>query len=107
MSFLCSRQGISISPKCFSLASNNNNARFLYARTDGDDYPVYEYIYNNKPYWFHFYDEGLFYDGFYVINDLEEGYEESDGRVYIYNSDSDDCPQQTDRNWYYWYGQKW
>merc|ERR1712243_524881 len=28
---------------------NNNNARFLYARTDGDDYPVYEYIYNNKP----------------------------------------------------------
>ena len=39
--------------------------------TDGDDYPVYEYIYNNKPVWFHFYDEGLFYDGFYVINDLE------------------------------------
>ena len=66
----------------------------------------------------HFYDEGLFYDGFYVINDLEvkergggarngqtynctgqTEYEEVDGRVFIYNSDSDDCPDETGRNW--------
>ena len=68
--------------------------------------------------WLHFYDEGLFYDGFYVINDLEvsflisfsrtnhhdsqDGYAEADGRVFIYNSDSDDCVEDTGRNWYYW-----
>ena len=87
---------------------NNNNARFMYVRTDDEGWPVYQYNYNNKPMWLHFYDEGLFYDGFYIINDLEvsgyimrvscfdnifyqDGYEEADGRVYIYNSDSDDC----------------
>merc|ERR1712227_1115063 len=66
---------------------NNNNARFMYARTDDEGWPVYQYFYNGKPMWLHFYDEGLFYDGFYIINDLEDGYEEADGRVYIYNSD--------------------
>ena len=80
----------------------------MYARTDDEGWPVYQYFYNGKPMWLHFYDEGLFYDGFYIINDLEvsgyimrvscfdviyyqDGYEEADGRVYIYNSDSDDC----------------
>ena len=87
---------------------NNNNARFMYSRTDDRGWPVYQYFYNGKPMWLHFYDEGLFYDGFYIINDLEvsvyisrvscfddifsqDGYEEADGRVYIYNSDSDEC----------------
>merc|ERR1711971_1391961 len=64
---------------------NNNNARFMYARTDDEGWPVYQYFYNGKPMWLPFYDE------FYIINDLEDGYEEADGRVYIYNSDSDDC----------------
>ena len=50
---------------------NNNNARFMYARTDDEGWPVYQYFYNGKPMWLHFYDEGLFYDGFYIINDLE------------------------------------
>ena len=50
---------------------NNNNARFMYVRTDDRGWPVYQYFYNGKPMWLHFYDEGLFYDGFYIINDLE------------------------------------
>ena len=80
---------------------NNNNARFMYARTDDSGWPIYQYFHNTKPMWLHFYDEGFFYDGFYVINDLEEGYEESEEPI-IYNSDSDDCPEDTGRNWYYW-----
>merc|ERR1719312_1089045 len=66
---------------------NNNNARFMYARTDDEGWPVYQYFYN--------------------INDLEDGYEEADGRVYIYNSDSDDCVEDTGRNWYYWSTNRW
>merc|ERR1712117_92657 len=87
---------------------NNYNARFMYSRTDDEGYPVYSYTNaQHQTVWLHFYDEGLFYDGFYVINDLEDGYEEVNGRVFIYNSDHDDCPQQTERNWYYWSGSKW
>ena len=44
----------------------------------------------------------MFYDGFYVINDLESQYVEATGRVFIYNSDSDSCPDDVGRNWYYW-----
>merc|ERR1711915_455793 len=74
---------------------------------DDRGWPVYQYFYNGQPMWLHFYDEGLFYDGFYIINDLEDGYEEADGRVYIYNSDSDECVEDTGRNWYYWSSNRW
>ena len=41
-------------------------------RTDDRGWPVYNFVNNNlETMWLHFYDEGLFYDGFYVINDLE------------------------------------
>merc|ERR1712154_728180 len=87
---------------------NNPDTKFFYSKTDSSGYPIYEYIFTNTfIYYLHFYDEGLFYDGFYVINDLETGYEEVDGRVFIYNSDSDDCPDDAGRNWYYWSGTKW
>merc|ERR1712154_363674 len=85
---------------------NNDNTRFVY--TDGRGWPTYQYVNSqSEVIYLHFYDEGLFYDGFYVINDLETEYEEVDGRVFIYNSDSDDCPDETGRNWYYWAGTKW
>merc|ERR1712154_436593 len=85
-----------------------NNDRFQYTYTDGRGWPTYQYLNSqHQVMYLHFYDEGLFYDGFYVINDLETGYEEVDGRVFIYNSDSDDCPDDAGRNWYYWSGTKW
>ena len=87
---------------------NNDKTRFLYTKTDINGWPVYEYIFTQTfKYYLHFYDEGLFYDGFYVINDLEDEYVEIEGRVFIYNSDSDDCPDMTGRNWYYWYKGDW
>merc|ERR1712215_46934 len=89
---------------------NNPNTKFYYMRTDSRMWPIYQHSFGqNGLYYLHFYDEGLFYDGFYVVNDLETGYVEEDGRVFIYNSDSDDCPDDTGRNWYYWnYGDwKW
>merc|ERR1712141_695891 len=87
---------------------NNDNTRFVYTYTDGRGWPTYQYVNSQgEVIYLHFYDEGLFYDGFYVINDLETEYEEEDGRVFIYNSDSDDCPTETGRNWYYWAGTKW
>merc|ERR1712200_57995 len=83
----------------FPWLCNNNNARFQYTYTDGRGWPTYQYLNSqHQVMYLHFYDEGLFYDGFYVINDLETGYEEVDGRVFIYNSDSDDCPDDTGRN---------
>ena len=44
-------------------------------------------------YYLHYYDEGLFYNGFWVVNDLETGFIETEGRVFIYNSENDDCPE--------------
>ena len=103
----------------------------MYAYTDQEGWPVYQYFYQNGQgitLWLHFYDEGLFYDGFYVINTSEvwgkrmhtktkyvshakyfsqSGYEEVDGSVFIYNSDSDDCPDDTGHNWYYWQTNRW
>ena len=87
---------------------NNPKAQFFYSHTDGDGYPIYQHITaQNNVYYIHFYDEGFFYDGFYVINDLESEYIEADGRVFIYNSDSDDCPDDTGRNWYFWSNGDW
>merc|ERR1711892_1459426 len=87
---------------------NNPNAGFFYSKTDSRGWPIYQHISGqNIVYYIHFYDEGLFYDGFYVINDLETGYVEDEGRVFIYNSDSDDCPDDTGRNWYYWDNGDW
>merc|ERR1711915_1082377 len=96
-------------PACLQIKSSNtvqnnypwlfNNARFMYTRTDDRGWPVYQYYDNSqqRTLWLHFYDEGLFYDG----------YEESNGRVFVYNSDSDDCVEDTGRNWYYWRNNDW
>ena len=46
--------------------------RFQYTHTDGRGWPTYQYLNSqHQVIYLHFYDEGLFYDGFYVINDLE------------------------------------
>merc|ERR1712080_400785 len=78
---------------------NNVQAKFIYVRTDSIDYAVYRYLrqYNGQTltYWLHMYDEVIFYNGFWVVNDLEDGYEEVEGRVFIYNSENDKCPQDT------------
>merc|ERR1719348_2884178 len=87
---------------------NNQQARFNYMRTDADGYAVYQYIGGQgNVYYLHFYDEGFFYNGFWVINDLEDGYQEVEGRVFIYNSDYELCPDQTGRNWYYFTNNDW
>ena len=71
--------------------------RFAYVRTDSEGYATYSYTrsYNGQTltYYLHFYDEGLFYNGFWVVNDLETGYVETEGRVFIYNSENDYCPE--------------
>eukprot|EP00091_Calanus_sinicus_P006861 TRINITY_DN1764_c0_g1_i3.p2 TRINITY_DN1764_c0_g1~~TRINITY_DN1764_c0_g1_i3.p2 ORF type:complete len:182 (-),score=82.34 TRINITY_DN1764_c0_g1_i3:238-759(-) len=87
---------------------NNQQTKFFYSKTDSRGWPIYQYISGqNSVFYIHFYDEGLFYDGFYVINDLETEYVEEEGRVFIYNSDSDDCPDDTGRNWYFWDNGDW
>ena len=69
--------------------------RFAYVRTDSEGFSSYSYqrIYNGQTllYFLHFYDEGLFYNGFWVVNDLETGYVETEGRVFVYNSENDYC----------------
>ena len=66
-------------------------------RTDSEGKASYKYarIYNGQTlnYYLHYYDEGLFYNGFWVVNDLETGFIETEGRVFIYNSENDDCPE--------------
>ena len=66
-------------------------------RTDSEGYATYSYTrsYNGQTltYYLHFYDEGLFYNGFWVVNDLETGYVETTGRVFIYNSENDFCAE--------------
>merc|ERR1719462_471471 len=90
---------------------NNPNARFAYVRTDSEGKASYTYTrsYNGQTlnYYLHYYDEGLFYNGFWVVNDLETGYIETEGRVFIYNSENDDCPQETPDYWYIWEGGDW
>merc|ERR1711951_36748 len=90
---------------------NNPNARFAYVRTDSEGKASYTYTrsYNGQTlnYYLHYYDEGLFYNGFWVVNDLETGYIETEGRVFIYNSENDDCPQETANYWYIWEGGDW
>merc|ERR1719334_1461880 len=90
---------------------NNVQAKFIYIRTDNIDYAVYRFLrhYNDKTftYWLHMYDEGIFYNGFWVVNDLEDGYADVDGRVFIYNSENDKCPQETKNYWYIWRDGDW
>ena len=59
--------------KIFVLIFHHSIFRFMYSRTDDRGWPVYQYFDNSqqRTLWLHFYDEGLFYDGFYVVNDLE------------------------------------
>ena len=75
--------------------------RFAYVRTDSEGKASYTFTRTgngqNKNYYLHYYDEGLFYNGFWVVNDLETGYVETEGRVFIYNSENDDCPQVAKR----------
>merc|ERR1712038_1983551 len=85
--------------------------RFAYVRTDSEGYATYSYTrsYNGQTltYYLHFYDEGLFYNGFWVVNDLETGYVETEGRVFIYNSENDYCPETTYNYWYFWKNGDW
>ena len=78
--------------------------RFAYVRTDSEGYATYSYqrSYNGQTlmYYLHFYDEGLFYNGFWVVNDLETGYVETTGRVFIYNSENDYCPEVSTTLWW-------
>ena len=105
----------------------NSLSRFAYVRTDSEGYATYSYTrsYNGQTlqYYLHFYDEGVFYNGFWVVNDLETGYVETTGRVFIYNSENDYCPevhhklyqqwmtktnyQETYNYWYVWQGGDW
>ena len=84
----------------------NSLSRFSYVRTDSEGYATYSYTrsYNGQTlqYYLHFYDEGVFYNGFWVVNDLETGYVETTGRVFIYNSENDYCPEV-----HYKINQKW
>ena len=79
------------------VAFSSVSTRFAYVRTDSEGKASYTYTrnYNGQTlnYYLHYYDEGLFYNGFWVVNDLETGYIETEGRVFIYNSENDDCPQ--------------
>merc|ERR1712110_239809 len=108
--FLCIRDG-STTNSTYPWLINNKNARFAYTRTDGEGYSSYSYqrIYNGQTltYYLHFYDEGLFYNGFWVVNDLETGYVETEGRVFIYNSENDYCPESTYNYWYFWKNGDW
>ena len=55
-----------------SLIISYNITRFVYTHTDDRGWPTYQYLNSqHQVMYLHFYDEGLFYDGFYVINDLE------------------------------------
>merc|ERR1711874_724335 len=90
---------------------NNPKARFAYVRTDSEGKASYTFTRTgngqNKNYYLHYYDEGLFYNGFWVVNDLETGYVETEGRVFIYNSENDDCPQASPNYWYIWERGDW
>merc|ERR1711934_702510 len=94
--FLCVRDGSSSSNGVYPWLINNNNARFAYVRTDSEGYATYSYMrsYNGQTltYYLHFYDEGVFYNGFV----------ETTGRVFIYNSENDYCPEATYNYWYFW-----
>merc|ERR1712098_978779 len=78
-SHLCIRD-TSTSTNVYPWLINNVQAKFQYVRTDSIDYAVYRFLrpFNGQTltYWLHMYDEGIFYNGFWVVNDLEDGYEE-------------------------------
>merc|ERR1712210_107531 len=108
--FLCIRDG-STTNSTYPWLINNKNARFAYTRTDGEGYSSYSHqrIYNGQTllYYLHFYDEGLFYNGFWVVNDLETGFVETEGRVFVYNSENDFCVEDAADYWYIWEGGDW
>merc|ERR1711971_705649 len=109
--FLCVGDGSSSSNGVYPWLINNNNARFAYVRTDSEGYATYSYqrSYNGQSlqYYLHFYDEGVFYNGSWVVNDLETGFVETTGRVFIYNSENDYCPEETYNYWYVWQNEDW
>ena len=108
-----------------STVKNQVSLRFAYVRTDSEGYATYSYMrsYNGQTltYYLHFYDEGVFYNGFWVVNDLEAGYVEASNRVFIYNSENDFCAevtslradvlqsnfQETYNYWYVWRSGDW
>merc|ERR1711973_887350 len=67
-----------------------NKAKFYLSHTDG---------------------EGVFYNGFWVVNDDEDGYVEETGRVFVYNTSnglkSGYCPVDSGNNWYYFTAGDW
>merc|ERR1712130_326301 len=91
--FLCVRDGSSSSNGVYPWLINNNNARFAYVRTDSEGVATYSYQ--------------RFYNGFWVVNALETGYVETTGRVFIYNSENDYCPEETYNYWYFWQNGDW
>merc|ERR1712037_715241 len=86
--FLCVKDGSSSSNGVYPWLINSYNGQTL-------------------TYYLHFYDEGLFYNGFWVVNDLGTGYVETSGRVFIYNSENDFCPEATYNYWYFWQNGEW
>ena len=80
-----------------TMPTKHHDIRFAYVRTDSEGKASYTYTRSSngqsQNYYLHYYDEGLFYNGFWVVNDLETGYVETEGRVFIYNSENDDCPE--------------
>ena len=76
-------------------------------RTDSEGYATYSYTrsYNGQTltYYLHFYDEGLFYNGFWVVNDLETGFVETEGRVFVYNSENDFCAEVQISIWQFFF----
>merc|ERR1739842_95641 len=81
-----------------------NKAPFQYSKTDSDGYPVYQF---QNSYYIHFYDEGFWYDGFYVVSNSPTGYHEGTGWSFTYNSDSSYCLEQTSNDWYIWRSGDW
>ncbi|XP_023337506.1 uncharacterized protein LOC111708382 [Eurytemora carolleeae] len=84
-----------------------NNAKFYFSNFDGYGYPVYQTNVGSNNYYLHFYDEGIFYDGFWVVNDSAGNYIEETGKVFIYNTHSYTCPKDTGSGWYYFQNGEW
>merc|ERR1711899_595047 len=90
---LCIKDGTSSSNGVYPWLINNNNARFAYVRTDSEGYATYSYIRS--------------YNGQTLTYYLETGYVETEGRVFIYNSENDYCPESTYNYWYFWKNGDW
>merc|ERR1712145_23692 len=81
---------------------------------DGEGKRIWQANAGGSTYFMHYYDEGIFYDGFWVVNDSESEYVEEPGRVFVYNTNngflhraSDQCPVDSGNNWYYYTKGDW